>query len=172
MKKIKTKSKTFQGIVLTFALLLTSTSLYGEVSDTSKPKTSEKVSVEFATNIGTNNSLSISVEKTFTYNRWKFGPRVEFANLLNTQQYVAEKMKYEMIAQLRVRLLQLEYQVTDRIRIGIVPIWMKGPLPQYGFYQTPSSVYTHIQLKEDFSLEISFTNVEKELIELSLRKVI
>lgn len=172
MKTIKTKPKTLQGIVLAFALLLASTFTYAEVSDTSKPKTSEEIIVEFATNIGTNHSLSISVEKTFTYNKWKFGPRVEFANLLNTQQYTAEKMDYEMIAQLRVRLLQLEYQVTDRIRIGIVPTWMKGPLPQSGFYQVPSSIYTHIQLKEGFCLETAFTNANRELIELSFRKTI
>lgn len=172
MKTPKIKLKTFQGIVLTFALLLTSISTYGEVSDTSIPKTPEEISVEFATNIGTNHSLSISVEKTFTYNKWKFGPRVEFANLLNTQQYVAEEMEYKMIAQLRVRLLQLEYQVADRVRIGIAPLWVKGPLPRQGFYKVPSSVYTHIQLKEGFCLETTFTNAEEELIELSLRKVI
>lgn len=172
MQKIKTKLKTFQGIVLTFALLLASTFTYGEVSDTSKPKTSEEIIVEFATNIGTNNSLSISMEKTFTYNKWKFGPRVEFANLLNDQQYTAENNDYEMIAQLRVRLLQLEYQVTDRIRIGVAPLWMKGPLPQFGFYQVPSSMYAHIQLKEGFCLETTLTNVERELIEFSLRKTI
>lgn len=157
-------------IILTFTLLLASTFTYAEASDTSKPKTSEEIVLEFATNIGTNHSLSISIEKTFTYNKWKFGPRVEFANLLNVQHYTAEKMKYEMIAQLRVRLLQLEYQLTDRIRIGVVPVWMKGPLPQSGFYQVPSSLYTHIQLKEGFCLETTFTNTNQELIEVSFRK--
>jgi len=160
------------GAVLTIALLLGSLLTNAQVSDTSKPKTSEEINVEFATNVGTNNSLSISVEKTFTYNKWKFGPRVEFASLLNIQPYTAEKMDYEMIAQLRVRLLQLEYQLTDRIRIGIAPIWMKRPLPHYGFYQTPSSVYTHIQLKEGFCLEATLTNADRELFELSFRKVI
>jgi len=146
--------------------------MYGKTSDTSQNNTSERVNFEFACNFATNHSLSISVEKEFTYNKWKFGPRVEFVNLLNSQQYTAENSNYEMIAQLRIRLLQLEYQAADRIRIGIVPIWMKGPIPGYGFYQTPSSAYIHIQLKEDFSLETSFTNVDKELIEFSFRKVI
>ena len=156
---------------LVFLILILLLSLVVSAQD-SVPTQSERINVEFATNIGTNNSLSISVEKTFTYNKWKFGPRVEFVNLLNAQQYTAEKMKYEMIAQLRVRLLQLEYQVTDRIRVGIVPVWMKGPLPQYGFYQVPSSIYTHIQLKEGFCLETTFTNTNQELIELSFRKTI
>ena len=158
--------------VLTLIILMISSFTYGKTSDTSQSNIYEKINFEFACNWATNHSLSISVEKEFTYNKWKFGPRVEFVNLLNSQQYTAEKKDYEMVAQLRVRLLQLEYQVSDRIRIGIAPIWMKGPLPSSGFYKTPSSAYFHIQLKEDFSIETSFTNVDRELIELSFRKVI
>jgi hypothetical protein len=158
--------------ILALIMLMISSFTYAKTSDTSKINTSEKINVEFACNLTGNSSLSISVEKEFTHNKWKFGPRVEFVNLLNTQQYTAEKMKYEMIAQLRVRLLQLEYQASDRIRIGVVPIWMLGPIPKSGFYRTPSSAYIHIQLKEDFSLETSFSNVDKEVIALSFRKVI
>ncbi len=160
------------GVVLTITLLIFSTFTYAQINDTLNVKTHEKINVEFASCIGIYNYLSISVEKEFTQGRFKFGPRVEFVNLLNIEQYTAEKKDYEMIAQLRIRLLQLEYQLTDRLRVGVVPIWMKGPLPQYGFYQTPSSVYGHIQLKEGFSLEATLTNTNRKLIEISLRKVI
>jgi len=43
--------------------------------------TSEKYAVELAANISYYNSLSISVEREFTYGKWKFGPRVELVNL-------------------------------------------------------------------------------------------
>jgi len=47
---------------------------------------------------------------------------------------------------------------------------MLGPIPRNGFYKTPTSIYTHIQLKDGLSLETSFTTSEKEMIQLSVRK--
>ena len=141
-------------------------------SQDSLPTQSEKINVELAANFGLYSSLSASIEKEFTYGKWKFGPRVELINIFGNESYIAEKMDYEMIAQLRVRLLQLEYQVADRVRVGVVPFWMLGLLPRQGFYKVPSSIYTHIQIKEGFSLETSLTNNKRELFQFSLRKEI
>lgn len=141
-------------------------------SQDSLPTQSERINIELAANFGLYNSLSASIEKEFTHGKWKFGPRVELINIFGKEPYTAEGVEFEMIAQLRARLLQLEYQVTDRIRIGVAPFWVLGPLPKQGFYKLPSSVYTHIQIKEGFSLETSLTNSKRELFQFSLRKEI
>ena len=132
--------------------------------------TSESWAVEMSANVSYYNSLSISVEKTFTEGRWLFGPRVELVNLFNTVSYKGEDSTYQMNAQLRVRLTQIEYKVNETLRLGIAPFWMLGPLPQKGFYKTPTTVYAHIQLKEGLSLETSFTTSAKEFVQLSVRK--
>ena len=134
--------------------------------------TSGKYAIEMAANISHYNSLSISVEKTFTEGRWLFGPRVELINLFDTTSYRGEDSTYYMKAQLRIRLAQIEYKVNDHLRLGIAPFWLLGPLPRNGFYKTPTSIYAHVQLKEGLSLETSFTNSTNELIQLSLRKVL
>jgi len=134
--------------------------------------TSEKYTIELAANISHYSSLSISVEKEFTYGKWKFGPRVELVNLFANQPYLGEDSAYFMNAQLRIRLVQIEYQVNPHLRVGIAPFWMLGPLPKNGFYKTPSSIYAHIQLKEGLSLETSITTSSQELIQLSFRKTI
>jgi len=134
--------------------------------------TSEKYAIELAANISHYSSLSISVEKEFTYGKWKFGPRVELVNLFANQSYQGEDSVYFMNTQLRIRLAQIEYQVNPHLRVGIAPFWMLGPLPKNGFYKTPSSIYAHIQLKEGFSLETSITTSSQELIQLSFRKTI
>ena len=134
--------------------------------------TSEKYAVELAANISYYNSLSISVEREFTYGKWKFGPRVELVNLFAKQSYQGEDSTYFMNTQLRIRLAQIEYQVNPMIRLGVAPFWMLGPLPKNGFYKTPSSIYAHIQLKEGFSLETSITTSSRDLIQLSFRKAI
>ena len=134
--------------------------------------TSEKYTIELAASISNYSSLSISVEKEFTYGKWKFGPRVELVNLFANQSYQGEDSAYFMNMQLRIRLAQIEYQVNPHLRVGIAPFWMLGPLPKNGFYKTPSSIYAHIQLKEDFSLETSITTSSQELIQLSFRKTI
>ena len=134
--------------------------------------TSSKYAIEMAANISYYNSLSISVEKTFTEGRWLFGPRVELVNLFDTASYRGEDSIYNMKAQLRIRLAQIEYRVNDYLRLGIAPFWLLGPLPRNGFYKTPTSIYAHIQLKEGLSLETSFTTSTNELIQLSLRKVL
>ena len=141
-------------------------------SQDSLPTQSERINIELAANFGLYNSLSASIEKEFTHGKWKFGPRVELINIFGKEPYTAEGVEFEMIAQLRARLLQLEYQVTDRIRIGVAPFWVLGPLPKQGFYKLSSSVYTHIQIKEGFSLETSLTNSKRELFQFSLRKEI
>ena len=133
---------------------------------------SEKWAAELAVNVSYYNSLSISVEKTFTEGRWQFGPRVELVNLFNTVSYPGEDSTYSMMAQLRVRLAQIEYKVNDHLRLGIAPFWLLGPLPKNGFYRTPTSIYAHIQIKDALSLETSFTTSTKELIQLSIRKEI
>ena len=133
---------------------------------------SGKYAVEMAANISYYNSLSISVEKTFTEGRWLFGPRVELVNLFDTVSYRGEDSTYHMKAQLRIRLAQIEYKVNDHLRLGVAPFWLLGPLPRNGFYKTPTSIYAHIQLKEGLSLETSFTTSTNELIQLSLRKVL
>ena len=156
---------------LLFLILILSLSFVVSAQD-SIPTQSERVNVELSTNLSLYSSLSISIEKEFTHGRWRFGPRVELVNIFGNEPYTTEKVDFKMIAQIRVRLLQLEYQVTDKMRIGVTPFWMLGPLPKQGFYKVPSSVYTHIQLKEDFSLETSLTNTKRELIQFSLRKVI
>ena len=134
--------------------------------------TSSKYAIEMAANISYYNSLSISVEKTFTEGRWLFGPRVELVNLFDAASYRGEDSIYNMKAQLRIRLAQIEYRVNDYLRLGIAPFWLLGPLPRNGFYKTPTSIYAHIQLKEGLSLETSFTTSTNELIQLSLRKVL
>ncbi len=158
-----------------YLLLLCSllfSSLFFTASGQDTIKQSENIFVEMSANISYYNSLSISVEKEFTYGKWKFGPRVELINVFGDESYIAEKVDFKMIAQIRVRLLQLEYQVADRIRIGVAPFWMLGPLPKQGVYKVPSSVYAHIQIKEGFSLETSLSNTNRELFQVSLRKVI
>ena len=158
-----------------YLLLLCSllfSSLFFTASGQDTIKQSENIFVEMSANMALYNSLSISVEKEFTYGKFTFGPRVELINIFGDESYIAEKVDFEMIAQIRVRLLQLEYQVTDRIRIGVTPFWMLGPLPKRGVYKVPSSVYTHIQIKEGLSLETSLTNTNRELFQLSLRKVL
>lgn len=151
-------------LVLSFSLVVS--------AQDSIPTQSERINVEISTNLSLYNSLSVSIEKEFTHGRWRFGPRVELVNIFGYEPYIAEKVNFKMIAQMRVRLLQLEYQVTDRVRIGITPFWMLGPLPKKGFYKVPSSVYSHVQLKEGFSLETSLTNSKRELFQLSLRREI
>jgi hypothetical protein len=77
-----------------------------------------------------------------------------------------------MNTQFRLRLAQVEYQLNDIIRVGIAPFWLLGPLPKNGYYKTPTTIYAHIQLKEGFSFEPSFTTSSRELIQLSFRKKI
>src|SRR6056300_1744264 len=131
---------------------------------------SENWGVEMSTNISYYNSLSISIEKEFHYNRWVFGPRVELLNLFQSQSYNGGDSTYEMNAQLRIRLAQIEYRINPNIKVGISPFWMLGPIPQRGYYKTPTSIYADIQLKEGLSLETTFTSSQRELVQLSVRK--
>ena len=153
--------------LLTFLLCL----FFSFVSGQSKLKdASESWAVEMSANVSYYNSLSISVEKTFTEGRWLFGPRVELINLFTPVNYVGGDSTYQMLAQLRIRLVQIEYRVNSHLRVGIAPFWMLGPLPKKGFYKTPSSIYAHIQLKEGLSLETTYTMAYRDAFQISIRK--
>ena len=150
------------------ALLFLYTTSLGQSRDTS-----ENWQVEMAANLSYYNSLSISVEKSFNYGKWEFGPRLELVNLFSYQSYIGEDdSTYSMRSQIRVRLAQIEYRINPNLRVGIAPFWMLGPLPKKGFYKTPSSIYAHVQIKEGLSLETSFTTSSREMIQLSFRKAI
>ena len=156
-----------RNLIFCFLLFLSTISV-GQSKDTS-----ESWQAEMAANISYYNSLSISVEKSFNYGNWIFGPRLELVNLFSNQSYNGEDdSAYSMQAQIRIRLAQIEYQINPRLRIGIAPFWMLGPLPKKGFYKTPSSIYAHLQIKEGLSLETSFTNSNQEMVQLSFRKAI
>ena len=160
-------------LLLLWSLLFSSLFFTASAQDTVKQ--SERYMVEIAANVSQYNSLSISIEKEFTYGRFTFGPRVELLNPFNSQTYPGQTPEgkdttFIMNAQFRIRLVQVEYSLNDKIKVGVAPFWMLGPLPRNGFYKTPTSIYTHIQLKEDLSLETSFTTSEREMVQISLRK--
>jgi len=125
-----------------------------------------------AANISYYNSLSVSIEKSFNYGKWVFGPRVELLNIFGSETYQSDDSTYAMTSQVRIRLAQVEYKINPSVRIGIAPFWMLGPLPRNSFYKTPTTVYAHIQLKEKLSLETSFTSSQKEAVQISIRKML
>ena len=154
------------------SLLLCLLSLLYLSSSAQSLDTSESWDIEFAANVSTYNSLSVSIEKSFNYGRWVFGPRVELLNIFGSETYQAEDSTYSMNNQVRIRLAQIEYKINPSVRIGIAPFWMLGPLPRNGFYKTPTSVYAHIQLKEGLSVETSFTSSQREAVQISIRKML
>ena len=156
-------------ILLCFVLF---SSLFVSAKEPDTIPQSESVFVEMAVNVSYYNSLSISIEKEFTYGKFKFGPRAELVNLFTTESYEGGDSTYQMNTQFRFRLAQVEYQLNDKIRVGIAPLWLLGPLPKNGYYKTPTTIYAHIQLKEGFSFEPSITSSNRELIQLSFRKII
>ena len=157
--------------LLLLCLLLFS-SLFVTVSAQDTIKQSEKIFAEMSANISYYNSLSISMEKEFTYGKFTFGPRVELLNLFNTQTYEGGDTTFTMNTQVRLRLVQIEYRLNEYVKLGVAPLWLLGPLPINGYYKTPSSVYAHVQLKEGLSLETSFTISDQETVQISLRKVL
>lgn len=162
-------------LLLLCSLLFSSLFFTANAQDTIKQ--TERYVVEMGVNISYYNSLSISVEKEFTYGRFTFGPRVELLNPFNSQTYPGQTPEgkdttFIMNAQVRLRLAQIEYSVNDKIRLGVAPFWLLGPLPRNGFYKTPSSIYAHFQLKEGLSLETLFTTSDQEMVQISLRKVL
>jgi hypothetical protein len=156
-------------ILLCFVLF---SSLFVSAKEPDTIPQSESVFVEMAVNISYYNSLSISIEKEFTYGKFKFGPRAELVNLFTTESYEGGDSTYQMNTQFRLRLAQVEYQLNDKIRVGIAPLWLLGPLPKNGYYKVPTTIYAHIQLKEGFSFEPSITSSSRELIQFSFRKII
>jgi len=157
--------------LLLLCLLLFS-SLFFTVSAQDTIKQSEKIFAEMSANISYYNSLSISMEKEFTYGKFTFGPRVELLNLFNTQTYEGGDTTFTMNTQVRLRLVQIEYRLNEYVKLGVAPLWLLGPLPINGYYKTPSSIYAHVQLKEGLSLETSFTISDQETVQISLRKVL
>lgn len=138
----------------------------------------ERYNVELAINVSQYNSLSISIEKEFQYNNFYFGPRIEILNPFRQLTYtVKENNKdttYTTDWQWRIRLAQVEYQVTNRIRIGIAPFWMLGPVPRHGYYQTPTSIYTTVWLdpNKTLQLEALFQTTSQAPLQLSVRKLL
>lgn len=136
----------------------------------------EKINVELAINFAEYNSLSMSIEKEFQWNRWYFGPRVEILNPFQAQEYVVDYFGKDSVMQanwfVRVRPLQLEWQASPFIRIGIAPVWMSGPVPRRGYYQTPSSIYANFWLDKSktLQLECCLQNADRQPIQISLRK--
>ena len=157
---------------LLFLCLLLFSSLLFTVSAQDTIKQSEKIFAEMSANISYYNSLSISMEKEFTYGKFTFGPRVELLNLFNTQTYEGGDTTFTMNTQVRLRLAQIEYRLNEYVKLGVAPLWLLGPLPRNGYYKTPSSIYAHVQLKEGLSLETSFTTSDQEMVQISLRKVL
>ena len=154
------------------SLLFCLLSLLYFTSSAQSKDTSESWGVEMAANISYYNSLSVSIEKSFNYGKWVFGPRVELLNIFGSETYQGDDSTYAMTSQVRIRLAQIEYKINPSVRIGIAPFWMLGPLPRNSFYKTPTSVYAHIQLKENLSLETSFTSSQKEAVQISIRKML
>jgi len=140
------------------------------------PIEKERYNVELAINVSQYNSLSISIEKEFQYNNFFFGPRIEILNPFRQLTYtVKEKGKdttYTADWQWRIRIAQIEYQATDRIRVGIAPFWMLGPVPRKGYYQTPSSIYATFWLDrpKTLQLECLFQSTGQAPVQLSVRK--
>ena len=154
------------------SLLFCLLSLLYFTSSAQSSDTSESWGVEMAANISYYNSLSVSIEKSFNYGKWVFGPRVELLNIFGSETYQGDDSTYAMTSQVRIRLAQIEYKINPSVRIGIAPLWMLGPLPRNSFYKTPTSVYAHIQLRENLSLETSFTSSQKEAVQISVRKML
>ncbi len=121
---------------------------------------------------------TIPIEKEFQYNKFFFGPRIEILNPFKQLTYtVKEKGKdttYTTDWQVRIRLAQIEYQATDRIRIGIAPFWMLGPVPRRGYYQTPTSLYATFWLDQPKTLQLEclFQTTSQAPVQLSVRKTL
>ena len=147
------------------------------ITDTT-PIQRESYNVELAINVSEYNSLSISIEKEFQYNNFFFGPRIEILNPFRQLTYtVKEKGKdttYTTDWQWRIRLAQIEWQATARIRIGIAPIWMLGPQPRRGYYQTPTSIYATVWLDKPKTLQLEclFQSTSQAPVQLSVRKTL
>jgi hypothetical protein len=138
----------------------------------------ERYNVELAINVSQYNSLSVSIEKEFQYNKFFFGPRIEILNpfrqLTYTVQANNKDTTYTTDWQWRIRLAQIEYQATDRIRVGIAPFWMLGPQPRRGYYQTPSSLYATFWLDKPKTLQLEclFQSASQAPVQLSVRKTL
>jgi len=155
--------------ILSVLLIFLSGFLMAQTEDNGKWK------FEGAVNISEYSSLSISLEREYTYKKITFGPRVELVNPFSvlTYQIDGDTNIYQQFAQIRLRLLQVEWEASDRIKIGIAPFWMLGPLPRRGYYKTPSSAYVHFDLDKakTLSSEISISTNFPEIVLISFRKV-
>jgi len=140
------------------------------------PVQKESFNVELAINVSEYNSLSVSIEKEFQYNKFYFGPRIEILNPFRQPTYTVQANNkdttYTTDWQWRIRLTQVEYQVNPKIRIGIAPIWMLGPVPRRGYYQTPTSLYATFWLDphKTLQLECLLQTTSQAPVQLSVRK--
>jgi|TARA_R110000796_G_scaffold214703_1_gene330644 hypothetical protein len=130
--------------------------------------TNGQATLEIAANMSHYNSLSIGFEKMFSYKKFKFGPSVEYLSLGSNEEYNEDGDTFLMNAQYRIRLLQIEYPLHDKVTIGLSPVWMLGPIPRKGLYMTPFSAYVRFELLEYVFVETTFTNSKRESIQLSL----
>jgi hypothetical protein len=136
----------------------------------------ERYNIELAINVSQYNSLSVSIEKEFQYNNFYFGPRIEILNPFRQLTYTVKAngkdTTYTTDWQWRIRLAQVEYQATDRIRIGIAPFWTLGPVPRRGYYQTPTSLYATVWLdpNKTLQLEALLQTTSQAPLQLSVRK--
>ena len=125
---------------------------------------------EFSANVSYYNSLSFSLEKNFRVGKFTFGPRAEYVRPLKSLSYNVGDTSYIMESQFRLRLVQVEFQLNNRVAVGVSPFWLLGPMPRNGYYKTPSTIYAEIKLRDGLFLETSFTTSDKELIQMSFRK--
>ena len=150
-------------LFLTFTLLISSFTLYSQIEE-------ELCRAELNFNVSTYNSLSASIEKEFRYNDWYFGPRVEVMNPFGLVRYNTEKGEMTMRAQLRIQPLRLEWEKNQRIRFGISPFWMLGPIPRQGFYQVNTSIWTSIRLTESKRIEAGLNTAKEIPFQVSFRQ--
>ena len=142
------------------------------------PIEKERYNVELAINVSEYNSLSVSIEKEFQYNNFFFGPRIEILNPFQTQAYTVDYYGKDSTMQanwqVRIRLAQIEYQINPSTRIGIAPLWMSGPVPSHGYYQTPTSIYATFWLDQPKTLQFEciLQNADRQRIQLVLRKTL
>lgn len=139
-----------------------------------QPIEQEKWRAELSFNLSNYNSFSASIEKEFRYNNWYFGPRVELLNPFgvvkyNTSDTINNGYK-EMRSQFRIQLLRLEWQKNKKLRFGISPFWMLGPIPREGFYQINTSVWASIYFKETKRVEVSLNSAKEIPFQISLRQ--
>ena len=136
----------------------------------------EKFNLEVSCLVSNYTATSISIEKEFQLNKFYFGPRIELVKLITPQDYKVHELGHTdtlaQQSQLRIRLSKFEWQVTQKIRLGIAPFWMLGPIPARGWYQTPTSIWITYWIDKPQTLYANITlhNTNEALWQISLTK--